>query len=194
MTELDHEQLMASWPLFCAELTPFLQELGLDNLNLEIDHTALRVNHREAAEQLSRQFAQDGTIISRNIINGRPIEVIELNTPLIFGQQYIQCVELPYPTEKRYPIEGWEHIELVLDCGAKTCDELVEALAERVPSITQIIDDAQQGLGDIKIKLSSPKGEHERLPNPTIAFKRGNLCVKVHPQGIKAVIASEQAS
>lgn len=40
--------------------------------------------------------------------------------------------------------------------------------------------------------MSSPKGDKERLANPTIAFKRDDVCIKVHPHGIKAVIASEQ--
>ncbi|MGS0726836.1 VOC family protein, partial [Shewanella sp. 0m-11] len=43
----------------------------------------------------------------------------------------------------------------------------------------------------IKVKMSSPKGDKERLANPTIAFKKDGICVKVHAHGIKAVIASE---
>lgn len=192
MTKLEYPQLMASWPQFCEELTPFFQQLSLDKLQLEIDHTALRVNQTQDAKQLSEQFSQDGTVISSNIINGRPIEIIELTTPLMFGEQSIECVELPYPGEKHYAVEGWEHIELVFDCKATTCEELVAALTAKLPSIAKVIDNANQGRGDIKVKLSSPKGDKERLPNPTIAFKQGHLCIKVHPHGIKAVIASEQ--
>nr|WP_313906615.1 VOC family protein [Shewanella algae] len=44
----------------------------------------------------------------------------------------------------------------------------------------------------MKLKASSPKGEAERLANPTLAFKAGGVCVKVHPHSIQAIIASEQ--
>ena len=35
--------------------------------------------------------------------------MFDLNQPLRVGPWLIDCVELPYPGEKRYPHEGWEH-------------------------------------------------------------------------------------
>ncbi|GAL14478.1 protein yecM [Vibrio astriarenae] len=46
---------------------------------------------------------------------------------------------------------------------------------------------------DIKMKLSSPKGEGERLNNPTVAFKHQGVCIKLHPHTLKAIVASEHA-
>jgi predicted metalloenzyme YecM len=43
------------------------------------------------------------------------------------------------------------------------------------------------------MKLSSPKGEGERLANPTVAFKHDNICIKLHPHSLKNIVASEQA-
>ncbi len=191
-TSLTHSRLMASWPSFCQQITAFLHQLGLDTLQLEIDHVALRVNDEQTAKQLSHEFCKQGTIISSNIINGRPIEIIELNTPLKLNDNTIECIELPYPSDKQYPVEGWEHIELVLNSKASDCEQLVKDLVSAQPDIQTIIEKAENRQGDIKIKLSSPKGDKERLANPTIAFKQDNLCIKVHPHGIKAVIASEQ--
>ncbi|MGA6506707.1 VOC family protein, partial [Klebsiella sp. K769] len=45
----------------------------------------------------------------------------------------------------------------------------------------------------IVVKTSSPKGEHERLPNPTLAVTDGSVTVKFHPWSIEQIVASEQA-
>ena len=185
--QLTGKQLEHSWPAFSDQILNFIAELNLDKLRLNCDHVALRVNSVAAADNLSDYFAKQGTIISNNMINGRPILIIELDTPMQLGEMLIECVELPYPSDKPYPVEGWEHIELVLPSEAQTCEQLQQALVSVAPQLRPII----AGDTAIKVKQSSPKGEHERLANPTIAFKRDNLCIKVHSHGIKAVIASE---
>lgn len=179
--------LQQKWPGFSRDIINFLEELGLTHLGLECDHTALRVNAASTADALSTEFCEQGSIISSNVINGRPILIIELNTPLQLADFDIDCIELPYPGSKQYPVEGWEHIELVLPCQATSCDELAQALIEKVPLLADVI----RNKTEIKVKLSSPSGEHERLANPTIAFKKDNVCIKIHPHGIKKVIESE---
>ncbi|MCG9711576.1 VOC family protein [Shewanella insulae] len=186
-SELTFDALNKQWPTFSQAILDFMKELGLDSLDLECDHAALRVNTSQGADSLREAFCRQGKIISDNMINGRPILIIALDTPLVLGELAIDCIELPYPGDKRYPVEGWEHIELVMPGGATTTETLREQLLERLPTLVAVLD--QQT--DVKVKMSSPQGEHERLANPTIAFKRGNLCIKVHPHGIKAVIASE---
>ncbi|MXR68451.1 VOC family protein [Shewanella insulae] len=186
-SELTFDALNKQWPTFSQAILDFMKELGLDSLDLECDHAALRVNTSQGADSLREAYCRQGKIISDNMINGRPILIIALDTPLVLGELAIDCIELPYPGDKRYPVEGWEHIELVLPGGATTTETLREQLLERAPTLVAVLD--QQT--DVKVKMSSPQGEHERLANPTIAFKRGNLCIKVHPHGIKAVIASE---
>ncbi|MCL1039732.1 VOC family protein [Shewanella submarina] len=188
-TKLTLDTLMLSWPDFAGRIQAFTTDLGLAELGLECDHVALRVNSADTAQALADAFAARGEIISNNIINGRPILIIKLHQPLMLGDQSVYCVELPFPGDKLYPVEGWEHAELVLTVDAKDCDTLAQALISRVPEIQSVLD----GKRDIKVKLSSPKGEQERLPNPTIAFKRDGICVKVHAHTIEAVIASEQA-
>ncbi|WP_394147894.1 VOC family protein [Shewanella atlantica] len=190
MTSLiTYRDLNDTWSNFSNNIEGFISELGLSSLKLACDHVALRVNSLESAKALSQEFECVGNIISNNIINGRPILIFELNTPLILDNMSIDCVELPYPGDKTYPAEGWEHIELVLPCQAKTCEALRDELFKLAPQLESIITNSS----DIKVKMSSPQGEHERLTNPTIAFKKGNICVKLHPHGIKDVIASEQA-
>jgi len=208
-TNISYEQLTQSWPAFEAQILALLETLGLADKALVCDHVALRVNSIASADALRDTFSRVGKIISDNIINGRTILIIELDTPLTLGQFSIACVELPYPSDKVYPQEGWEHIELVIDSKAKDCDTLSQDLLALCPKLSALLPSElaaepvpssslglnSQGiasLAGIKIKMSSPKGDKERLANPTIAFKRDDVCIKVHPHGIKAVIASEQ--
>ncbi|WP_076415398.1 VOC family protein [Shewanella sp. UCD-KL12] len=188
-TTISQQVLTDTWAEFCDGINQFLQDLGLSNLGLECDHVALRVNSHNSADLLRFHFEQHASIISNNIINGRPILIFELEKALILGELTIDCVELPYPSNKCYPVEGWEHIELVFPCDATSCEELQTQLLKQAPQLERVFN----GETEIKVKLSSPKGEHERLANPTIAFKRDNICIKIHPHGIKAVISSEQA-
>lgn len=208
-TNISYEQLTQSWPAFEAQILALLETLDLADKALVCDHVALRVNSIASADALRDAFSCVGKIISDNIINGRTILIIELDTPLTLGQFSIACVELPYPSDKVYPQEGWEHIELVIDSKATECDTLSQDLLALCPKLSALLPSEQaaepvpssslglnsQGiasLAGIKIKMSSPKGDKERLANPTIAFKRDDVCIKVHPHGIKAVIASEQ--
>ncbi|GGB73320.1 VOC family protein [Shewanella inventionis] len=189
---MNYQQLQHTWADFSLQINAFIEQLGLDHLCLQADHAALRVNHHQTAQLLADEFSQHGDIISNNMINGRPILIIKLTKPLIMGKMQIDCVELPFPSDKTYPVEGWEHIELVFPSQAQTCEALVAELIEQVPQLASIIDNAHAGIGEINIKLSSPKGDNERLANPTIAFKTKGICVKVHPHDIQTIIASEQ--
>jgi predicted metalloenzyme YecM len=194
---MNYQHLQHTWADFSQRISVFIHRLGLDNLALNCDHAALRVNDNQTAQLLVDEFSQHGKIISNNIINGRPILIIKLAEPLVIGAMKIQCVELPFPSDKSYPVEGWEHIELVFPSQAQTCDELVAELIEKVPLLADVIAGntiaGSDENSDIKVKQSSPKGDKERLANPTIAFKANGICVKVHPHDIQKIVESEQA-
>ncbi|WP_351011703.1 VOC family protein [Shewanella sp. S1-58-MNA-CIBAN-0166] len=199
---MNYQHLQHTWADFSQRISAFIHRLGLDNLALNCDHAALRVNDNQTAQLLVDEFSQHGKIISNNIINGRPILIIKLAEPLVIGAMKIQCVELPFPSDKSYPVEGWEHIELVFPSQAQTCDELVAELIEKVPLLADVIAGntiagntiaGSDENSDIKVKQSSPKGDKERLANPTIAFKANGICVKVHPHDIQKIVESEQA-
>lgn len=187
---MNYSVLQHTWPSFSLQIQAFIKQLGLTSLSLACDHASLRVNNSQTAQALADEFAQLGTIISNNIINGRPILIIKLSQPMLMGKTPIECVELPFPSDKMYPVEGWEHVELVFPSNAQTCDDLASQLIAKIPQLAVVI----AGKTDVKVKLSSPKGDNERLANPTIAFKANGICVKVHPHGIQKIIESEQAN
>ena len=182
------QHLNQQWPAFSYAIEDFAEHLGLTRANLVCDHVALRINDLDNAQALLTQLQQYGTIISDSMINGRPIYIIELWQALTLGMWSIDCVELPFPN-KPYPQQGWEHIELILPGNATTLAELEQMLVGLSPDIMALstADPA------IKIKRSQPQASGEKLANPTIAFQRAGICIKVHSAGIKAVIASELA-
>ncbi|HCH01635.1 MAG TPA: VOC family protein [Vibrio sp.] len=183
--------LLADLPRFWGDILTLAGELGIETQSLVADHIAMRINDLEVAKNAHQQWLTQGRQISNAMINGRPIIVIEFDKPVKVENHNIECLELPYPSDKTYPNEGWEHVEFVVPSFAKTAQEFVEEVKAVFPQLAANWDSlAEKG---VKVKLSSPQGEGERLANPTVAFKKNGVCIKLHPHTLKEVIASEQA-
>lgn len=183
----------------CKKLDDFMHKIqGLSEIlhielsDFQADHIALRINDAELAQLAHQEWLKQGKEISSAVINGRPIIVIEFSQPLKALGWSIECLELPYPAPgKRYPEESWEHVEFVVPSTAETAQEYLDDLKQRFTNFAKHLDQlADKG---IKIKLSSPKGEGERLNNPTVAFKHQGVCIKLHPHSLKAIVESERA-
>ncbi|TBM11831.1 VOC family protein [Hafnia alvei] len=167
---------------FTTLLQGFADKLELDLSAFSADHISLRCHQNATADRWRAGFKICGSLLSENIINGRPICLFDLNQPLRVGPWLIDCVELPYPGEKRYPHEGWEHVELVIGGDPTTLH----------PRALELLSDSALLAPGIKLKFSSPKGEQERLPNPTLAVTDGEVTIKFHPYSIREIVASEQ--
>lgn len=179
----DLHDLHADLPRFEHALTGLAARLGLDIAPLDADHISLRCHQNTTAERWRRGLEQCGELLSENIINGRPICLFRLREPVAVAHWRFTVVELPWPGEKRYPHEGWEHIEIVLPGEPDTLNARAVALL------------SDEGLSQpgISVKTSSPRGEKERLPNATLAVSDGVVTIKFHPWSIEAIVASEQA-
>lgn len=176
------QDIAADLPRFTDALTGLATRLGLDITPLTADHISLRCHQNATAERWRKGLLQCGTLLSENIINGRPICLFKLVEPIHVAHWQFSVVELPWPGEKRYPHEGWEHIEIVLPGDPATLNaRAVELLSDEGL--------CQKG---IAVKTSSPKGERERLPNPTLAVTDGTVTIKFHPWSIEDIVASEQ--
>ncbi|MCC3747401.1 VOC family protein [Rouxiella badensis] len=174
--------LVADLPRFNQLLNAFAEKLCLNLADFYADHISVRCHQNTTADRWRQGFSQCGSLLNETEINGRPICLFDLPTPLSVGPWEIDLIELPYPGEKRYPHEGWEHVELVLTGGA-------EGFYAR--ALAQLADEALVAPG-IKLKQSSPKGEHERLPNPTLAITDGTITLKFHPYTLREIVASER--
>lgn len=164
-------------------LLQLAQELALDLSQFAADHIALRCNQNTTAECWKKELLTVGSLLSENIINGRPICLFSLHEKITLGPWLIDCVELPWPGKKFYPHEGWEHVELVLGGDPQTLHQ--RALA--------CLSDQALASPHIRLKFSQPGSDKERLPNPTLAVSKGETTIKFHPFDIRAVVASEQA-
>ncbi|XTZ39995.1 VOC family protein [Salmonella enterica] len=186
---MTHWQSIEELQDIAADLTRFstaLQELacrlGLDMAPLNADHISLRCHQNTTAERWRRGLEQCGELLCENIINGRPICLFKLHQPIAVLHWQFTVIELPWPGEKRYPHEGWEHIEIVLPGAPEKLNARALALL------------ADEGLAQpgIVVKTSSPHGKRERLPNPTLAVTDGSVTIKFHPSSIEEIVASER--
>ncbi|WP_375750675.1 VOC family protein [Vibrio sp. HN007] len=184
------EQMLEDLSEFCLKIESLAQDIGVDVSELVPDHVALRINDQNSAEQAHTEWKNYGREISNATINGRPIIVIELSRkPTLFSHE-VECLELPFPAKgKYYPQEGWEHVEFVVPSEASNADDFLEELKDKFPVLAERWSVFEES--GIKTKLSSPKGEGERLPNPTVAFKKNGVCIKLHPWSLKQVVESE---
>lgn len=187
----DHLLLQQSAVLFTQffsfeqKIQQLAQLMEIDLSQYEIDHIALRTNQLSTTQDWQQLLTKCGTILSQNVVNGRLIYLFELDSPLLFLQQKVKVIELPYPKNKQYPHQGWEHIEIVMPFLAQ----------ESVPNWLERIQ--QQFLWNqspqLRVKVSEPKVEGEQLANPSIAVSltdnsNNHCCIKVHPYSIKHII------
>lgn len=180
-TQPELQDLSVDLARFVNDLSHLADRLGLDLSALDADHIAVRCHQNTTAERWKQGFLQCGALFSEKDIAGRPIALFELHTPLCVGPWQIDVVELPWPGAKLYRHEGWEHVEIVL-----RGDEA--QLGSRALALMADEGLIQQG---ISVKSSAPKGEGERLPNPTLAVTDGRVTIKFHPWSLKEVVTSE---
>lgn len=168
---------------FLQYLNELAQRLGLDLTAHHADHIAVRCHQVATAERWKKGFLQHGVLFSEKTIGGRPVALFELHQPLQVGPWRISMVELPWPGEKVYRHEGWEHIEIVLPGD-------VNQLSTRALAL---LSDESLAKPGIAIKNSAPKGAGEKLPNPTLAVSDGRVTIKFHPWSLKEIVESELA-
>ncbi|OCH24874.1 hypothetical protein A6E12_15920 [Aliivibrio fischeri] len=189
--QLEPQQLINVLPSFMEKIQALLDVLEIDLTQYQADHIALRINDRDVAEAAHQAWLQQAEEWSNNEINGRPIIALGFNQALTINGWSIECLELPYPGDKSYPQQGWEHVEWVIPCDVDSQEAFLEYVFKTFPSLKDKWDNlASMG---VKVKQSCPSGDAERIANYTVAFKYQGVCIKLHPHSLKAVIESEQA-
>ncbi len=189
--QLEPQQLINVLPSFMEKIQALLDVLEIDLTQYQADHIALRINDRDVAEAAHQAWLQQAEEWSNNEINGRPIIALGFNQALTINGWSIECLELPYPGDKSYPQQGWEHVEWVIPCDVDSQEAFLEYVFKTFPSLKDKWDNLAS-LG-VKVKQSCPSGDAERIANYTVAFKYQGVCIKLHPHSLKAVIESEQA-
>lgn len=167
---------------FSLQISELAARIGLDLRPLNADHISLRCHQNSTAERWRAGFEQCGELYSESEVNGRPICLFKLRHPVCAGDWQFTLIELPWPGEKRYPHEGWEHVEIVLPGPAESLNQRALAL---------LSDDGLLQKG-IAVKTSAPAVEGERLPNTTFAITDGSVTLKFHPWSLEDIVESER--
>ena len=177
--------LLADFQDFEQKIQVLAAEIHLDLSQYEIDHLSLRVNYEQTANAWLTRLLAYGSVLSDNLINGRVIYLIQLHEPLRLAQQWIDVVELPFPKDKHYPQETWEHIEVVVPFLPN------ETAAEWLARIKNTFFGNQPER--FTVKTSEPKADGEKLANLSVAISFADkhcnhVCIKVHPYSIKQIV------
>ena len=179
--------LLADFQDFEQKIQALAAEIHLDLSQYEIDHLSLRVNYEQTANAWLTRLLAYGSVLSDNLINGRVIYLIQLHEPLRLAQQEVDVVELPFPKDKYYPQETWEHIEVVVPFLPN------ETAAEWLARIknTFLWNQPER----FKVKTSEPKGCGEKLLNLSVAVSfvdktQNPTCIKFHPYSIKQIVSA----
>ncbi|MGL5728668.1 MAG: VOC family protein [Plesiomonas sp.] len=175
---------------FATQITQLATDLGVDISRYPADHIAVRCNSQETAERWHRGLLLAGEMFSQKNINGRPICLFSLHQPLSVGPWVIDCLELPYPNKKHYPREGWEHIELIVASKAESIADMESAALQAIPALSAWMSAATElsETARIHYKASMPRADDEQHANPTLAFSRHGITLKIHPLSIRDVV------
>jgi predicted metalloenzyme YecM len=155
--------------LFLDKIFSILNEKKINIEKWEIDHLCYRTTDLENYEKIKNDFSKLGDFLIESEVNGRNIATYRLNSPVVYKGYTIPLVEVPAPKNGKPPVEGWEHIEVVIDIGF---DELMK----KYPEI------------DFDTKALSKE------LNPELVIKFGDCAIKFHHQSLDDVIKIEKKS
>lgn len=173
------QDLWDSLPEFEQKLMKMAKVLAISLTDFPIDHISVRCHHIATAERWREGLSHCAQLLSDNEINGRPIYIFELKQPIVVASQEVFVIELPFPKGKSYPRETWEHVEMVINVDPEQLENSAKAL------LPNSLPDGYS------LKMSQPKGQSERLDNPTLAVTNGIITIKYHPFTLKDIIKSE---
>ncbi len=136
---------------------------GIDLRDYIIDHICYRVPTLLDYERVSKILDTLATCLGEIMIAGRPIRTYLLNTPYIYNEWTIECVELPAPKSGSDYKEGWEHAEIATGMHPKEFIRLHPDLAFETGAISKSL-------------------------NPEVALRYGEYCTKFHEFSLRYVV------
>lgn len=182
ITWTDLQSQLAS---FSKRLNLALNELAIKDscLDLKIDHACIRLKNNLDVDKLKTELCGVGEIISATKVNGREIIIFELGTSITINDWQTSGIELPYPKLNHNYQDGWEHVEFVLSNIENTTSAVREAFFSKFPNLDQ-----SQLVEKYQYSEDEPHAKGDKLPNPTIGLKVGNIGIKFHATSIQEVV------
>ncbi|MCP4912797.1 MAG: DUF4269 domain-containing protein [Oligoflexia bacterium] len=133
----------------------------------EIDHLCYRTSSQENYELSKKLFEGLGRCLIESEVNGRLIATYKLEKAIHYKNWVIDLVEVPAPKPNKETVEGFEHIEVVID-------EPFSVLQEKYQHLQ---------LGT--------KGMSKDL-NPELEIEFDDCAIKFHHQSLEQVINIEK--
>lgn len=137
--------------------------------NKEIDHLCYRTSSNQNYHQIKREFESLGSLLIESEVNGRMIATYKLHKPITYKNWIIDLVEVPAPKPNKQTQEGFEHIEVVIDCS---------------------FDEFKKNLPHIKF---NEKGMSKDL-NPELEIEFVDCAIKFHHKSLEHIINIEKNS
>jgi len=134
----------------------------------QIDHLCFRVNSEENYQQYKTHFLQFSDLLIESPVNGRLISTFKLHMPIVYKNWTIAVVELPAPKKGKTTIEGFEHIEIVIDVPFSAIESLYPNL------------------------VYDKSGLQKKL-NQELEIRFGAIALKFHHMSLESVIERERS-
>lgn len=134
--------------------------------NWSVDHLCYRTESMASYERLRGEISCFARLVTESPVNGRPIATFLLETPIRLHERWIDILELPAPKPGKLVREGFEHIEVVIDCPFS--------------EIESRFRDCQWDRSGCAKAL-----------NPELEIELGSLAVKFHHLSLESVVRLE---
>ncbi len=155
-------------------LDHLFEQLQSKNINIdsyEIDHLCYRTSSDENYQVIKDAFSPLGECLIESEVNGRLIATYKLKNPILYKHWIIDLIEVPAPKQGKITQEGFEHIEVVIDCDF---EELEKSILLNAPDI------------------SFEKKGLEKDLNPELEIEFDQCAVKFHHKSLENIIAIEK--
>ena len=144
-----------------------LESVQIDLRDWPIDHLCYRTSSENNYQKIKNCFQHIGELLVESEVNGRLIATYKLKEPILFKQHRIELIEVPAPKRGKTTIEGFEHIEAVIDISFLELEKLFPHITFNKKAITKEI-------------------------NPDIEVEFGGCAIKFHHQSLEEVIEYEK--
>lgn len=109
--------ILSQYKEFVDDVFSNLGKLGIDISELEIDHIAYNASSLEDYKAKKDELSSSGEILHENIVGGKHVVIIHLDTPLTYDKRVFDIVEVVSPREGETAKGMWEHVEFLTGMG-----------------------------------------------------------------------------
>lgn len=100
-----------------------IEKMGIDVSHFDLDHIAYTASTKDEYETLRAEILEMGKLVGEDLVGGRRVGVVRLNTDLKYKERNIPGIELIEPVQDKPTESRLDHIEFVTPMGFKNLME-----------------------------------------------------------------------